>query len=337
MATAIGTNTVTAIARRFILPTITDNIYRSITILYRLMKMNRRSIQGGTQIEVPLLYQRFSTGGMYRGFSRFNTTPSDTIKNAVFDWKQAQVTWSVDGLTLIKVDSPESIANFLTLQSTQATMELAEVLATSLFAPNVTNPDDLDSIPNMVGTGTTVGNPTYGGITRTANTWWNSYVQGAAGANTMTMAALQTWFTGGLVGGQQYTVIFSGQDQFNRFLALNTGTNGYAVQYVREPAGHDALLASPGFTNLLFNNVPWVVDSHVPTSQAVIGSAVTDTCIYGLNENVIDWVVSPRADFFLKPFSEPVDQDAMVASLLWAGNLINQSCRLHGLYINVNA
>lgn len=336
MATPIGSNTVTAIARRFIVPSITDNIYRSITVLYRLMKMNRRSVQGGFQIEVPLLYSRFATGGMYKGSDRFNTTPSDTVKNAAFDWKQAQVTWSVDGLTMIKVDSPEAIANFLTLQSTQATMEMAEILAASLFAPTASSVD-LDGIPQMVGSGSTVGNVNYGGISRTANTWWNAYTQGTGGANTLSFAALQTWFSGGQVGGQQYTVIFSGQDQFNRMIALNMTGPNYSVQYVREPQGHDALLASPGFTNVLFNNVPWIVDSHVPTSAAVIGSAFTDTCIYGLNENVIDWVVSPRADFYLKPFSEPVDQDAMVASLLWAGNIINQSSRLHGLLINTNA
>jgi hypothetical protein len=279
---------------------------------------------------------------MYRGNARFNTSPSDTIKNAAFDWKQAQVTWSVDGLTMVKMDQPEAIANFLMLQSTQASMEMGEILAASLFAPTTANPDDLDSIPQAIGTGSVVGNATYGGIARASNTWWNANVVGATVAAAMTMPVLQSWFSGGLIGGQQYTLIMSGRDQYNRFLALNLGVaNGYSVQYAREPAGHDALLASPGFTNALFNNVPWVVDSHVPFSLAVTGAvgsvAATDTAIYGLNENMLQWIVSPREDFYLKPFSEPVDQNAMVASLLVACAFVCQSCRLQGALYSINA
>lgn len=340
MATPIGSNVVTSIARRFILPSIVDQIYNSNIVLYRLMKMNRRVQYGGFQIEVPLMYSRFNTGGMYSGLARWNTTPSDTVKNAAFDWKQAQIAWSVDGLTMVKMDQPEAIANFLLLQSTQASMEMGEILAASLFAPTTANPDDLDSIPQLIGTGATVGNPTYGGITRTANTWWNANVSGAAVASTMSLSALNGWFSNGLIGGQQYTLIMSGRDQYNRFLALNL-TAGYSVQYVREPGGHDAMLASPGFTNALFNNVPWVVDSHVPGSTAVTGAvggvAATDTAVYGLNENVLQWVVSPREDFYLRPFSEPVDQNAMVAALLVTCAFVSQSSRLHGAFYSINA
>jgi hypothetical protein len=127
--TAIGANTITSMARHFIMPQITDQIYGSTVLLYRLMKGNKRMVQGGTQIEVPLMYRRFATGGAYSGYDVFDTTPHDTIRNAVFNWKQHQVTWSVDGLTMLKADSPLAIANFLTLQSQQAYMEMAENLA----------------------------------------------------------------------------------------------------------------------------------------------------------------------------------------------------------------
>lgn len=344
MATLIGTNTVTSIARHYIMPTITDNIYASNVLLYRLMKANRRIVRGGTQIEVPLMYQRFNTGGPYSGYEVLNTTPSDTIKNAVFDWKQHYVTWSVDGLTMIKVDSPDAIANFLTLQSQQAYMEMAENLARGLFgggAASISNYNtpyaevkDIDGLQGIVGTtvGTNTGNLNYGGLARSSNTWWNSNVQGVSGTATLGMAGLQTAFTRATVGGQHPTLIISRSDQYNRYYALQT-TGNYSVQYQRQPMGHDELLASAGFTNLLFNNVPWVVDSHV-------GNGIVDannSAIYMLNENVLAWVVSPRADFYLKPFDEPVDQDAMVATLLWAGNLVCMNCALQGGILNINA
>lgn len=331
MAVIIGTNTVTAIARHFIMPTITDNIYQSNVLLYRLMKMNKRLVYGGEHIELPLLYQRFNTGGPYRGLDVFSTAPSDTVKNAAFDWKQHYVTWSVDGLTMIKVDSADAIANFLVLQSQQAYMEMAENLAVGLFNGAAANIKDLDGLADIFSL-----TNTYGGLSRTTNTWWQPYIQGGSGASVaMTMALLKTLYSGPQRGGFHPTIFLSDTDQYNRFWGLNAGTAGYSVQNVRQPGGHDELLASAGFTNLLFDNVPWVTDSHVPDATTINASATGGTSlVYALNENMFQWIVSPRADFYLKPFVEPHNQDAMVASLLFAGNFVTLNSNVQGVAAN---
>jgi len=310
----IGTNTITSIARHFIMPQITDQIYNSNVLLHRIMKGNKRMVQGGTHIEVPLMYSRFGSGGAYSGYDVFDTTPHDTVKNATFNWKQHQVTWSVDGLTMLKADSPLAIANFLTLQSQQAYMEMAENLAVGLFSDGTTDTKDIDGLDGLQGVSSTFGNQNYGGLDRTANSFWDASM--VTGADAMDNAMLMTSFTGASRGGQHPTIIVSGQDQWNRFWALGQSATS-VVQNVREPQGHDELLQSAGFTNLLFNTVPWVADSHVNA-----GSETTNTVVHMLNENFLHWVVSPRADFYLKPFQEPHNQDAMVASLLWAGNLV---------------
>lgn len=329
MAVAIGTNTVTAIARHFIVPSITDQIYRSNVLLYRLMANNKKTIQGGTQIEVPLLFQRFANGGSYRGLDPFSTAQNDTIKNAAYDWKQYYVTWSIDGLTMIKVDSPQAIANLLTLQSQQAYMEMAENLAAGLFSDGTGNGGkDLDGLLATFGTANT-----YGGLSRTTNTWWQPTVQGGSGAGVaMTMALLQSEFGNLTIGGQHPTIIMSRQDQYNRYWALNQTSN--QSQYPRQPGGHDEILASAGFTNLLFNNVPWVVDSHVPDSSNINANGLTNSLVMMLNENVLSWAVSPRADFYLKPFQEPYNQDGMVSALMFAGNLVTMNSTLQGAIAN---
>lgn len=333
MPTPIGVNTVTSIARQFIMPQITDQVYASNVLLWRLMNGSKRFVQGGTQIEAPQMYARFNNGGTYSGYDVLNTTPSDTVKNSVWDWKQYYVTWAVDGLTLVKTDSPESIANYLTLQSQQARMEMAENLAVGLFGDGTTDPLAIDGLAGLVGTGSSIGNQFYGGLDRTANTWWNSSVQGISSTQTMSLTNLQAAFSEATRGGHHPTLIVSGQDQYNRYWALNASGTNPSVQYVRQPQGHDALLASAGFTNLLFNNVPWVVDSHV--TQNVVGSQFSR--VYFLNENFLQWVVSPRADFYLRPFMEPVNQDAMVAAILFAGNLVCTNPDQQGGVFNYNA
>lgn len=309
MATAIGTNVVTSIARRFIMPQIVDNVYASNPIFFRLNAANKRIVRGGTQIEVPLMYARFGSGGPYQGYDVLNTSPSDTVKNGAWDWKQQYVTVTVDGLTLIKTDSPESIANFIEMYFAQAEMEMAENLAVGLWSNSVTDPKQIDGLGGAIDDGTIA--PTYAGLLRSANTWWKSQIDAATA--TLTLASLNAMHGSASSGGRHPTIIASRQGQYNRFWALNVINQDFPSQ----PSGHDEQLAQAGFTNQLFNGVPWVVDSHVFDGPNAANSAVVF-----LNEDYLYWAVSPRADFYLEDFQTPTNQDAMVAKLLWAGNLI---------------
>ena len=74
-------------------------------------------------------------------------------------------------------------------------------------------------------------------------------------------------------------------------------------------------MAQAGFENLMFNGVPWVVDDHMGTDATVGGPCF-------LNENYFEFAVSRLANFTLRDFITPPNQDAMTALLLWAGQLL---------------
>jgi hypothetical protein len=319
MASPIGTNVVTSIARRYILPEVVDNIYDSNPVFFRLNKANKKIVRGGTQIEVPLMYSRFAAGGFYSGLDVLDITPSDTIKNGAWDWKQAYVPVTVDGLTLIKTDSPEAIADFIRLYFAQAEMEMCEVLATGLWSAGGSNQIDGLSVA-VDSTGT------YGGLSRAGNAWWAAQEDAATAA--LSLTALQSIFGSASSGGRHPTLIASVQAQYNRYYALHTSNQRFPVQ----PAGHDEQLASAGFSNLLFNGVPWVVDSHIPAD-----AATTRDPIFLLNEDYIWLATSPRADFYMEEFQTAITQDAMVAKLFWAGNLVVNNCARQAKLTNINA
>lgn len=324
MATPIGTNVVTAIARRYILPEIVDNIYNSNPVFFRLNAANKRIVRGGTHIEVPLMYARFGSGGPYQGLDLLNVAPSDTLKNGAWDWKQHYVNVTVDGLTLIKTDSPEAIANFIQMYFAQAEMEMAENLAVGIWSDASTNPKEIDGLKGAVDDGGVLA--TYAGLSRTTNTWWQSYDDSTTA--TLTLSSLQSLFGNVTEGGRHPTLIASRQEQYNRFWNLNQPDVNYNIG----PMGHDEQLASAGFTNQLFNGVPWIVDSHV-----FDGPNTSNSAIVMLNEDYLYWVVSPRADFYLEPFQSPVNQDAMVSKMLWAGNLVLTNCSRQGKMTNITA
>lgn len=323
MATPIGTNTVTAIARRWIMPTITDNVYGSNPVFFRLHSANRKIIRGGTQLEVPVMHRRFAAGGPYQGFDKLTTTPSDTTKNAAYDWRQYHVPVSVDGLTLIKTDSPDAIANFLDLYFEQARMEMIELLATGLWSDG-TNPKDIDGLEMSVDDGTVA--TTYGGFARAGNTFWSSQVDSTTA--TLTLASLQSMHGATGKGGRHASLIASRQGQYNRFWNLVQP----AQRFPSGPGLVDEQLAQAGFHNLLFNGTPWVVDDHV-----FDGPNANNSAIVFLNEAYYYIGVSPRADFYLSDFQTPTDQDAMVANMFWAGNLLNTNCQRQGKLTAITA
>lgn len=319
MPTPIGTNVVTSIARRYILQEIVDNVYKSNVVLFRIMASNKRIVRGGTQIEVPLMYSDFVNGGFYTGFDVLDVAPNDTVKNGAWDWKQAYVPVTVDGLTLIRTDSPEAIADFLRLYFAQAEMRMCEILADGLWSDGSLNRIDGFQIA-VDSTGT------YAGLDRTSNPWWAANED--AVTSTLSLAALQSFFGSCSEGGRHPTLIASRQAQYNRYYALNTAQQRFPI----EPAGRDEQLAQAGFSNLLFNGVPWVVDSHIPPDPATNRDP-----IYFLNEDYIWLAVSPRADMYLEDFQTAINQDAMVAKMFWAGNLCVTNCARQGKMTNINA
>jgi hypothetical protein len=253
--------------------------------------------------------------------------PSDTVKNAALDWKQHYVPLAVDGLSLIKANSPDAIANLIRLLSDQSQMEIAENLATGLWSDG-SNVKDLDGLKLAVDDGT--GTP-YAGLSRSTNTWWKSKVDSTSA--TLSYPVLQALFGNCTEGGRAPTLIASRQEQYNRYWAINMGTAAAPIQsFPVQPSGSDELLASAGFTNLLFNNVPWVVDSHV-----FDGPGATNSAIVMLNEDFIYWFVTPRGDFAMEDWQKPPDQDAYVSMMLFAGNVGITNASRQGKLTNVSA
>jgi hypothetical protein len=292
------------------MPEVTDAVYTSNVVTFRLLSQSKKLVQGGTQIEVPAMYQAFTNGGPYQGYSLLDVAPNDTVKNLAFDWKQQYVPVSIDRLTLIKLNSPEAVANGLGLLFAQAQMQMADNIGTGIWSDITTLATQIDGLKGAIDAGTI--STTYGGLTRSSNTWLNSTVD--ATSTTLTGPALQSLFMNATEGGRAPTLIASRAMQYNRLHNLTGPSQEFPVL----AGGHDEQLASVGFTNLLYNNTPWVVDAHVPDGA----TNASNSDIYMMNEDYFNLIVNTMADFYLEDFQIPINQDAMVAKILWAGNLV---------------
>lgn len=325
MPATVGTDTVTSIARRYIMPQIIEAVYESNALWFRLSKANKKQVQGGYHIELPVQYGRPQQTQAYVGYDVLNVAPFDVIRNAKWDWKQYATTVAIDGLTLIKVDSPEAIANLITTQFDLAKRDFVNSLGADLYAGSSLDPKKMEGLRDAV---VASGNPGYGGLDSTA-TYWRARLDNLTALGSVTPTVMNNMFSALTIGREHPTLIVGRRAFYNRFWEMIYGTGGGSAAYpIQIPAtGSDEILAQAGFTNLLFNNVPVVQDEQVDASTAGSNGRA-----YFLNENWWNIVVSPRADMAVEDFQTPINQDAMVSKILWAGNTICSNPRLQGAF-----
>jgi hypothetical protein len=311
------------------LPEIADNVYNSNPLFFRLNRMNKKIVQGGFQIELPIMYQAFAAGGFYNGYDALNIAPSDTVQNAAFDWKQAYVPVTVDGRTLVRTDSSMAVANFLALYFQQAEMQLADNLGAGIWS-NTPGANGIDTIPWAIDNGTVTGPSAYGGLAHgtSPNPWWNGQV-GAGGP--ITFSAMQATFGKCTYGGRHPTIIMCDQTVYNAYIALFS-TSGGTTYFERGPGAYDEVLAQGGWTNALFNNIPVLVDSHILGYNGASGTGSHP--MYFIDENYFYLMVAQGVDFKLEDFITPVNQDAMVAKLFWMGDLVANNLQTSGVITN---
>lgn len=313
MPTAIGTNTLTSLSRHHVIPEVIDATYDTNALTYRMLRGNKRMIAGGTQIEVPVMYKKFTTGGSWGNYDQLDVTPQDTVKNMTWDWKAHYSHVTIGRMDLVKMNSPQAAFNVLRFLFEQAKEDIADKVGTGLWSDGTTNSSkEIDGLKAAVDDGTV--SATYAGLTRSSNTWMNATEDSSS--TTLTEAVLQTNFAAVKVGGRAPTSIFSRSDQYNRFIALGIGAQRFPVG----AAGHDEQLYSPGFTNALFNNVPWIEDSHCFDGPNSSNSSIILLC-----EDYIYLCVSEDGDMVFEPFQRPHDQFAYVSLLAWIGNLVHQA------------
>jgi hypothetical protein len=284
------------------MPRIADNLYGSNVLFFRWNRMNKMQIRGGTQIEFPVMYQHMAAGGAYQGYQILNVAPSDTIQNGVVAWKQYYVPVTVDGLTLLRADSPLAVVDYVATQFKQAEMELSDMLGAGLLS-NGSNALFIDGVYEVLST-----SGTYGGISQATNTWWQAQVD--ALTSTLTAQKAEALYQNCTSGGRSPTLIVTDASEYANFWGLQISQQQFPVQ----PGGKDQQMAQAGWENILFNGTPVVQDSHMPLHGLNM-----------LNEDYFDLVVSERANFKLQDFQTPVNQDAMTALLFWAGNLVCQN------------
>ena len=295
---------ISSITQKLYIPKLVDNIFASNALLNRWRKKAYRLEGGGTSIMQPLLYATTTASGWYTGSASLSTTSNDQITAAEFNWRQIYGNITITRTDELKNSGKEQVINFVKAKVQACEKTVADSLGTGLFNAGTTT----DAIEGLrlacAGTGST-----YGGISKTTYSWWRG--QTDATSTAFTLPVFQALFGDCTVDNDRPTVAVTTQDIYDDVY----GTLQPQQRFT------DKTTANGGFTNILLNGIPIIVDSHCPQYYMFL-----------LNENYLEIVAHRDENFRFEPFIKPVNQNVSTAKVYWAGNLTCSNARMQGMF-----
>ncbi len=291
-----------AITERYYVPALVDNIFDSNPLLQRAKSKGWYKTTGsGTQAIVPLAYATTTSSGWFEGSETLATADNDQFAPLVFDWRQMYASISITGRDENINKGKEQLVNLVSSKVQMAETTMSDTLGTGLYNAGTT-------ANQIVGLRLAVSDAgTYGGVSRTAQTWLAS--QEDSSTTALSIAAMQAIDTACSIDNDSPTVITTTRTLFNSYYGLLQPAQRFG----------DEKTASGGFSNLLFNTKPVIHDSHCTANH-----------MFFLNEKYLRIEAFKNSNFTFVPFRKPTNQDVSVAQILLMLAFWTNNCRMQG-------
>lgn len=302
---AITVDSITAVTRRYIFPTIVDEVTTSMALLMKMKEMGRmKSIDGGTQIDQPVEYARNSSVMNYSGDQTLNTAYNEKRTVLRFDWKQKSGAITITGLQEIQNAGAAKVLDHLEAETKTCKRDLKHSFATGIYSAGT---DALELTGARVFVNTT---SSYGGLSQSTESWLQAKVDSTTTA--LSLGKMQ----------ERWEACKEDSDKPNLITTTETIYNSFWSLLQPQQRFTDSKTASAGFDNLMFNSAPVLEDSYVPSGY-----------MYFWNLNHLKLVSSNQRPFpgELQDFVKPTNQDARTALILWAGELVCDEPRKFGV------
>jgi hypothetical protein len=282
-----------AITHKKILPRLYDNIFDSNPLLKRILKGGQySSIDGGTTIDVPLNYAQTDAAGWYSGAETLSTTDNENITAARYQWTNLYTGISITDEDELKNSGAAGVLKLLASKSMIAEKTIKDKLGTGIYSDG-TDTKSIVGLRDIVADDQVVGN-----INQSTNSWWSAQIDSST--TTLTLSALNSVFEDAKVDSEQPTVATATRANYNRYYNLLQPQQRL-------------------FQSLMFNGLPFISDSHCPSSH-----------IFLLNEKHLHLWYHPKRNFSLESWQKPLNQQVKLSRILWMGAFGSSNNRYHG-------
>lgn len=341
---ALTYNDLNAYTTQFIVPKITDVIFKNDPLLVRMLSKQKVTFEGGLFIQRPLMYAELASGFFSRG-DQFDTGYRYTDTALAVNMKFAYA-----GVTLLGTDDvlnrgPEAAFSLIESKTANAGATLAKTLATKMYLDGqgtMSATNAFDGLIAWVDDGNT--NSTYatatditksfaavGGITRAdivagPSTGAETTYAQVNGLNSYTNRTLSTFTLNAL--NKANSMAWFGNDNPDLTVVTQGGWNQIwnATVPLQRYENNDNDLANVGFQSFRFNFSDVVISKYM---QDTIGS--TNGMILGLNTKSMEMYISSnkKFQFGFTGFKEAQNTIDVTGQFLFAGNLLCANPRLN--------
>ena len=132
-------------------------------------------------------YASTTASGWYQGTDTLSTSDNQNISGAEYDWKQLYANITIRRDEELKNSGDSQVLSLVKNKVKIAEKTMSDTLGTGLYSDG-TDSKAIVGLRDIVATDQTVG-----GISQTANSWWQAQVDSSS--TTMTMAVLQTQYS----------------------------------------------------------------------------------------------------------------------------------------------
>ena len=300
---------------------VADNVSNHNALMNQMKRKGKiKTLSGGYEIQEPLEYAENGTYQRYAGYEALDTSASDVLTSAKYEWKQIALHVTASGREIRMNSGKEAMINLVRARKKNAMNTAANNMSVDLYSDGALS-NQIGGLANIIQTN---GQGTVGGINSATFTFWRNQFKEATGTNTAAtpnatnaaafkadMGALWLAQTRGkdkpdlIVMTHDFYVLYeTGEQQFQRYA--------------------DSDLANAGFQTLKYKSADVVFDDNT-------NFGTTDEKAYFLNTDYLYMVQHREAQWTADAEKKPVNQDAVVIPMYWMGNLICTNRSLQGV------
>lgn len=308
-SSTINWDNVNTFTGRRVLPGVREQIFRSNPVMLKLWKKGTK-LDGGAFIQQRLIYAE-GPGGAFEGLEPHDTTDAEIATPAIFNWKHYYASITIKRADELKNRGQAAFGKLLQEKTTVAQKTMKNLLAQGMYSDGTTNPKAITGFRAMV----TAAGVTYGNIDKTLNPWWQAKVD-----TTTTLAMLTSLAPIRTLLGQ------TTEDDDTPDMLVGLQAIYDRVYNIIQPQQRfmSKMMAEAGFTSIMVDGRPMVVDSHVPLGY-----------LYAFNTEYIDFVSHEDENMRFDGFRQPYNQAGRTAYIYWFGNLTGSNCRFQGVFTNL--
>jgi len=335
------------------LPTVYDQITRDVPLLKVLHYADRKKFYGGGEaIFVRVKHVANTTAKSYSGYDKLDVSPQQTMTAAMYRWKAAAVSVTISGDEMDAVQGEEAVGNLMEERVEGARADLASELSRQFNADGTGNGGkDFDGMQRLIPVNASgTGALSVGNVSPITESWWRtgsfqfgnladgttgtgvtinfrfgqpSATTGSANASPSLVTAMIRTYNQLSFGGTRPDFIISDINSHGFYHERESVLKRFTMD--------DTKLVDAGFGRLNFLGAPILFDRDINVPDSAGDTSTNTGAMYFINTRYMHLAVRRNRDFYATPFVKPADQEAVVAQIVFKGNLIQTGRRYHGL------